>query len=294
MRLNKYLSDAGYCSRRQADRLVEAGRVQVDGRVASLGDQVEEGQVVCVDGKAIKPSRQKIVLAFNKPKGIVCTAEKREKNNIIDYIHYPQRIYPVGRLDKDSEGLILLTNDGEMMNEILRARNYHEKEYEVRVDRPVTKDFLKKMSRGVELPELDTITRPCQVRQTGTCSFRIILTQGLNRQIRRMCEALGYRVRHLRRYRIMNIHLGNLESGKYRELTREEYENLQNQIRRPNETDSKNEVSSQNEVNSGRKRKMERGNKDYRKQFNSRNRNSDKFTENRKDQRSEKKGRPIS
>lgn len=228
MRLNKYLSDAGFCSRRQADRLVEEGRVQVDGRVAALGEQVTEGQMVCVDGKEIRPYREKIVLAFHKPKGIVCTTEKREKNNIIDYIRYPQRIYPVGRLDKDSEGLILLTNDGELMNEILRARNYHEKEYEVRVDRPVTREFLGKMSRGVEI--LDTVTRPCQVYQTGVCSFRIILTQGLNRQIRRMCEALGYRVRHLRRYRIMNIHLGDLESGKYRELTDQEYKELQRLI----------------------------------------------------------------
>ena len=235
MRLNKYLSDAGFCSRRQADRLVEEGRVLVDDRVATLGEQVEEGQTVCVDGKEIRPYRKKIVLAFHKPKGIVCTTEKREKNNIIDYIHFPQRIYPVGRLDKDSEGLILLTNDGELMNEILRARNYHEKEYEVRVDRPVTKEFLEKMSRGVEI--LDTVTRPCQVAQTGVCSFRIILTQGLNRQIRRMCEALGYRVRHLRRYRIMNIHLGNLESGKYRELTDREYRELQRLIGKPGRTE---------------------------------------------------------
>ncbi len=225
MRLNKYLSDAGYCSRRQADRLVEAGRVRVDGRTAVLGQRIGEGQEILVDGKEIRPDKKKIVLAFNKPKGIVCTTEKREKNNIIDYIRYPERIYPMGRLDKDSEGLILLTNDGELMNEILRARNHHEKEYEVRVDRPVTKEFLDRMSRGVEI--LDTVTRPCQVSQTGTCSFRIILTQGLNRQIRRMCEALGYRVRHLRRYRIMNIRLGDLESGKYRELTGKEYEELQ-------------------------------------------------------------------
>ena len=214
MRLNKYLSDAGVCSRRQADRLVEEGRIMVEGLPAVLGQQVEEGQKVTLDGKEIRPAGHKILLAFNKPKGIVCTTEKREKDNIIDYVDYPERIYPVGRLDKDSEGLILLTNDGELMNEILRARNHHEKEYEVRVDRPVTGDFLKKMASGVEI--LDTVTRPCQVHQTGTCSFRIILTQGLNRQIRRMCEALGYRVRHLRRYRIMNIRLGDLEPGKYR------------------------------------------------------------------------------
>ena len=224
MRLNKYLSDAGVCSRRQADRLVEEGRVRIDDHVALLGEQVEEGQRVFVDGEEAILQHKKIILAFHKPKGIVCTAEKREKNNIIDYIHYPERIYPMGRLDKESEGLILLTNDGELMNEILRARNYHEKEYEVKVDRPVTKDFLRRMSQGVEI--LDTVTRPCEVRQTGMCSFRIVLTQGLNRQIRRMCEALGYRVRDLKRYRIMNIHLGDLESGKYRQLTPQEYEEL--------------------------------------------------------------------
>lgn len=224
MRLNKYMSDAGVCSRRQADRLVEEGRIMVDGRPAVLGQQIEEGQKITLDGKEIVPVRRKVLLAFNKPRGIVCTTEKREKDNIIDYLDYPERIYPVGRLDKDSEGLILLTNDGQLMDEILRARNFHEKEYEVRVDRPVTGEFLKKMSSGVEI--MDTVTRPCQVRQTGTCSFRIILTQGLNRQIRRMCEALGYRVRHLRRYRIMNIRLGDLETGKYRELTPEEYKEL--------------------------------------------------------------------
>ena len=218
------MSDAGVCSRRQADRLVEEGRIMVDGRPAVLGQQIEDGQKITLDGKEIVPVRRKVLLAFNKPRGIVCTTEKREKDNIIDYLDYPERIYPVGRLDKDSEGLILLTNDGQLMDEILRARNFHEKEYEVRVDRPVTGEFLKKMSSGVEI--LDTVTRPCQVRQTGTCSFRIILTQGLNRQIRRMCEALGYRVRHLRRYRIMNIRLGDLETGKYRELTPEEYKEL--------------------------------------------------------------------
>ncbi len=225
MRLNKFLSDAGVCSRRQADRMVEEGRVMVDGRIAIMGEQVTENQTICVDGKEVSLVQKKIILMFNKPKGIVCTAEKREKDNIIDYINYPERIYPVGRLDKDSEGLILLTNDGEMMNEILRARNYHEKEYEVKVNRPITKSFLKQMSEGVEI--LDTVTRPCVVKQTGAFTFRIILTQGLNRQIRRMCEALGYRVRDLKRYRIMNIHLGNLEVGKYRQLTPKEYAELQ-------------------------------------------------------------------
>ncbi len=224
MRLNKFLSDAGVCSRRQADSMIEEGRITVDGRPAVVGEQVTENQKVCVDGKEVSLVKEKVILVFNKPKGIVCTAEKREKDNIIDYINYPERIYPVGRLDKDSHGLILLTNDGELMNEILRARNYHEKEYEVTVNRPITKAFLKQMSEGVEI--LDTVTRPCVVKQTGVCSFRIILTQGLNRQIRRMCEALDYRVRDLKRYRIMNVHLGNLELGKYRRLTSEEYADL--------------------------------------------------------------------
>ena len=206
MRLNKFLSDAGVCSRRQADRYVEQGRILVDGEPAQMGQKV-------------------IVLAVNKPKGIVCTTEKREKDNIVDFIGYPERIYPVGRLDKDSEGLILMTNDGELMNEILKARNYHEKEYEVTINRPVTNVFLKQMSEGVEI--LDTVTRPCKVKRTGVYTFRIILTQGLNRQIRRMCEACGYRVRELKRLRIMNIHLGSLPTGKYREITGEELSKLE-------------------------------------------------------------------
>ncbi len=225
MRLNKFLSDAGVCSRRQADRYVEQGRILIDGEPAQLGQKVHAGQEVRVDGKCISISRKQIVLAVNKPKGIVCTTEKRERDNIVDFLKYPERVYPVGRLDKDSEGLILMTNDGELMNEILKARNYHEKEYEVTINRPVTNAFLKQMSEGVEI--LDTVTRPCKVKKTGVYTFRIILTQGMNRQIRRMCEACGYRVRELKRLRIMNIHLGDLPTGKYREITGEEISKLE-------------------------------------------------------------------
>ena len=224
IRINKYLSEAGVCSRREADRMIEQGRITVDGKPAVAGQKVEEGQAIFVDDNSVNPTKERIVLAFNKPLGIVCTTSKKEKDNIIDYLDYPERIYPVGRLDKNSEGLILLTNDGELMDEILRARNYHEKEYEVTVNRPVTNVFLKKMSEGV--PILDTVTRPCKVRRTGEKTFRIILTQGLNRQIRRMCEALDYRVRHLKRVRIMNITLGNLPVGKYRILGEKELKQL--------------------------------------------------------------------
>lgn len=224
IRINKFLSEAGVCSRRGADRLVEEGRVLIDGETAVLGAQVLPGQQVMVDGKMIRREDDRILLAFHKPKGVVCTAEKREKNNIIDYINYPKRIYPVGRLDKDSEGLILLTNDGDLGNEILKARNCHEKEYEVTVNRPVTEDFLRGMAGGV--PILDTMTRKCRVEKLERKKFRIVLTQGLNRQIRRMCEYFGYRVVKLVRVRIMNIELGNLPVGTYRELSRQEWEEL--------------------------------------------------------------------
>lgn len=229
VRLNKYLSDAGVCSRRQADGMVEAGRVTVDGVTAVLGQRVEVGQSVCVDGKPVGERtgkhRRRIVLAVNKPRGIVCTTQKKEKDNIVDFIGYPERIYPVGRLDKDSEGLIFMTNDGELMDEILRARNGHEKEYEVRINRPVSDAFVRRMEAGV--PILDTVTRPCKIKKTGTFTFRIILTQGLNRQIRRMCEALGCRVVKLRRVRVMNVVLGDLPTGSYRELSRQELSELE-------------------------------------------------------------------
>ena len=220
MRLNKYLSDAGVCSRREADRMVEEGRVVVDGRPAVLGQKVAGDQEILVDGQPVYRQDRKVVLAYNKPIGIVCTAEKREKDNIIDAISYPIRVYPVGRLDKDSEGLIFLTNDGDLMNEILKAANHHEKEYIVRVNRPVTNHFLKQMAQGVDIG--DAVTAPCKVEKIGLKSFRIILTQGLNRQIRRMCQALNYRVTALRRVRIMNIRIGELPTGQHREIRGEE------------------------------------------------------------------------
>ena len=227
MRLNKYLSDAGVCSRREADRLTEAGEITVNGKRAETGIQVESGDVVVVKGKTVVPEEKKVYLAFNKPRGIVCTAEKREKNNVIDYLSYPVRIYPVGRLDKDSEGLLLMTNDGAIVNGIMRARNRHEKEYQVEVNKEITPEFLKKMASGV--PILDTVTRPCRIRKTGERSFTIILTQGLNRQIRRMCEALGYKVTKLVRIRIMNVELGSLKSGAVRKIEGQELKKLYEQ-----------------------------------------------------------------
>ena len=221
-RINKYLSEVGFCSRRAADKLIEEGKVTINGEITEIGSKVEEGDQVEVEGqKIINPTKQKnIYLAFNKPIGIVCTTDRRvEPDNIIDFIKYPKRIFPIGRLDKPSEGLIFLTNDGDIVNKILRARNNHEKEYIVSVNRPINKDFIQSMSNGVEI--LDTITKNCFVKQLGQKKFKIILTQGLNRQIRRMCESLGYRVRSLKRVRIMNIKL-DVPTGKYREFTKEE------------------------------------------------------------------------
>lgn len=228
IRLNKYLSDIGVCSRRAADRLAQEGRITVNGTAAKPGMRVTPQDVILVDGKPVRKEERKVYLALNKPRGIVCTAEKREKNNIIDYLNYPLRVYPVGRLDKDSEGLILLTNDGAIVNGMMRARNRHEKEYQVKVDRAFDREFIEQMARGV--PILDTVTRPCRVKRTGSDTFTIILTQGLNRQIRRMCEALGYRVVRLKRVRIMNIRLDGLARGAWRELTAEELRALKAQI----------------------------------------------------------------
>ena len=227
-RLNKYIADSGYCSRREADRLISEGRVRLDGRVGVLGDRVLPGMDVTVDGKRLSGEGEKVYLLLNKPMGIVCTADPREPMNVVDYLAYPRRIFPVGRLDKDSEGLLLLTNDGEIVNRILRAAGGHEKEYEVRIDRPVTPEFVQQMSRGV--PILDTVTLPCRVRRTGERSFNIVLVQGLNRQIRRMCEALGANVTHLRRVRIMNLRLGKLLPGQWRELTEEELAGLRERL----------------------------------------------------------------
>lgn len=224
-RLNKYLSEIGYCSRREADRLIDAGRVLVNGKKAEMGIKVSPDDKITVNGELLnQPKNKNVYLAFNKPKGIVCTTDTRvEKDNIIDFINYPKRIFPVGRLDKPSEGLIFLTNDGDIVNKILRARNHHEKEYIVTVNKPITQDFIHKMSNGV--PILDTVTKKCYVKQTHKNQFRIILTQGLNRQIRRMCEHLDYRVTALKRVRIMNVKL-DVKVGKWRYLKPEELKTL--------------------------------------------------------------------
>lgn len=230
IRINKFLSEAGVCSRREADRQVAEGNITVDGKTAEVGTRVFPGQSVYYCGRMVRKEEEMILLAFHKPVGIVCTAEKREKNNVIDYIHYPKRIYPIGRLDKDSEGLLLLTNNGDIVNKMMRAGNMHEKEYIVTVNKPITESFLRGMAGGVPLVELNATTRKCVVERIGKKEFRIVLTQGLNRQIRRMCEYFGYRVVKLVRTRIMNIELGNLKSGTYREVTAEEYRILQKMI----------------------------------------------------------------
>ena len=221
-RLNKFLSEVGYCSRRAADRLIEEGDVTINGEISEIGTKVEEGDQIEIKGQRIEIStkQKKTYIAFNKPVGIVCTTDRKvEPDNIIDYINYPTRIFPIGRLDKPSEGLIFLTNDGDIVNKILRAKNNHEKEYIVSVNRPINRDFIQTMSNGVEI--LETITKNCFVKQLGPKKFKIILTQGLNRQIRRMCESLGYRVESLKRIRIMNIKL-DVPTGKYREFTKKE------------------------------------------------------------------------
>ena len=224
IRINKYLSEAGYCSRRQADRLVGEGRVTIDGKIAQMGDKVTDDQKVMVGKQRVLREEPFIMIALNKPKGIVCTTAEVEKDNVVRFLNFKQRIYPVGRLDKDSEGLLLLTNQGELANELMKARNYHEKEYVVRVNKPLTKDFIKAMRDGV--PILDTVTRPCKVRYVDKYTFEIILTQGLNRQIRRMCEYFGYRVVALKRIRIVNIELGKLKTGQWRYLTDNEIQEM--------------------------------------------------------------------
>ena len=225
-RINKFLSEIGYCSRRAADKLIEQGRVKINGEVPLMGTKVSDEDEVSVNGKVVHRAKKKkmVYIAFNKPRGIVCTTDQlREKDNIIDYINYPTRVFPIGRLDKPSEGLIFLTNDGDIVNKILRARNNHEKEYEVSVDKPVTQEFVEAMQNGVAI--LDTITQKCKVKQTGKKTFKIILTQGLNRQIRRMCEHLGYEVKRLKRVRIMNVKL-DIKVGEYRDFTASELNTL--------------------------------------------------------------------
>ena len=220
MRLNKFLAETGACSRREADQWIEAGRVSVNGTPAVLGTQVNDGDDVRVDGRPLRSKPERVYLALNKPIGIECTTDRDVPGNIVDFVGHPERIFPIGRLDKDSEGLILLTNDGDIVNTVLRAENEHEKEYIVAVDRPLTPAFLAGMSACV--PILDTVTNPCKLTQVGKNTFRIVLTQRLNRQIRRMCEHFDYRVRRLQRVRIMHVHLGTLPVGKWRFLRREE------------------------------------------------------------------------
>jgi len=226
MRLNKYISETGVCSRRAADALIESGRVSINGKTALLGTRVEEGDTVAVDGKPIGAKSKPVYIAFNKPVGITCTTERHIAGNIIDFIAHRERIFPIGRLDKESEGLILLTNQGDIVNEILRVENHHEKEYVVTVDKPVDENFLKGMSAGVALPELDVTTQPCRLKLIAPRVFNIVLTQGLNRQIRRMCEVFGYDVRRLQRLRVVNIHLDGLKVGKWRDLTDAELRGL--------------------------------------------------------------------
>ncbi len=238
-RINKFLSEAGYCSRREADKLIETGRVTINGVVPEMGTKIGNDDVVSVDGKLIKNTNKGFVyLAFNKPIGIVCTTDTRvEKDNIIDFINYPKRIFPIGRLDKPSEGLILLTDDGDIVNKILRASNNHEKEYLVTVDKPISQTFIERMSNGI--PILDTVTKKCKVKKIDSYTFKIILTQGLNRQIRRMCEYLGYEVKTLKRIRIMNIKL-DIPVGDYRELKKSEFEELTNLL----STSTKNHIQN--------------------------------------------------
>ena len=227
IRINKYLSSMGYCSRREADRLIESGKVLIDGVKAVPGSKLTGGEMITVDGKTVGKTEdtarvKRVVLAVNKPRGVVCTTTDNDRAvNIVDIVEYPERVYPIGRLDKDSEGLILMTNDGNLVNEILKASNYHEKEYEVEVDKPLTEQMLRKMSGGMYLKELDKSTRPCEVTKTGVRTFNIVLTQGLNRQIRRMCEECGYNVVKLKRIRIMGIRLGSLKEGKWKKINPE-------------------------------------------------------------------------
>ncbi|MEF9840045.1 MAG: pseudouridine synthase [Lachnospiraceae bacterium] len=251
IRINKYLSENGICSRREADRLIEQQLVMVDGVLADTGMRVNAGQEVRVRNKVVHQQNELIMLAVNKPIGIICTEEKKTKNNIINYLNYKSRITYIGRLDKDSEGLLLMTNNGDIINQMMRAANWHEKEYKVTVHRPITSDFIKKMSIGVHIKKiehnvviLDEITRPCIVEQIGKFKFRIILTQGLNRQIRRMCETLGYKVEKLERVRIMNIELGNLKPGAYRDVTSQELECLYKQLNHTIEYQPGNDISN--------------------------------------------------
>jgi 23S rRNA pseudouridine2604 synthase len=243
-RLNKAISDSGYCSRRQADTLIEQGRVTINEKPTTLGDRVMPGDTIQVDGKPILSNDNLVYIVLNKPVGITCTTDLSIKGNVIDFIGHKERIFHVGRLDKPSEGLLLMTNDGDIVNKILRAGNKHEKEYIVKVDRPVTDDFIKKMSSGIPLNELETTTKRCFVERISRFVFKIILVQGLNRQIRRMCEYLGYEVVELKRERIMNISLGNLPTGKWRDLTKEELDGLKEAVATSDNTPAANKIQN--------------------------------------------------
>ncbi len=233
--LNKYISSTGICSRREADKMIAAGKVTINNQLATLGNRVTENDIVKIGKKIIKQKKQTTYIALNKPVGIVCTTDKKEPKNIIDFIDYPERLFPIGRLDKPSEGLIFLTNDGDIVNKILRAGNNHEKEYIVTVDKPITDQFIKRMSNGI--PILGTITKKCRVQKLNKYKFSIVLTQGLNRQIRRMCEFLNYEVKTLKRIRIMNVKLGKLPIGKWRNLTNQELNSIQKLIKHSSKTE---------------------------------------------------------
>ncbi|HVI48637.1 MAG TPA: 23S rRNA pseudouridine(2604) synthase RluF [Chitinophaga sp.] len=244
--VNKYISETGFCSRREADKYIEQGRVTINDNIASKGNRVKDGDVVEIDGEPLKKKKTTVYIALNKPKGITCTTDLKDKTNIIDYVNYSSRIFPIGRLDKRSEGLIFLTNDGDIVNKILRAGNQHEKEYIVTVDQPITPEFIKAMRSGVKI--LGVMTQKCFVQQEGPNRFRIILTQGLNRQIRRMCEALGYNVETLKRVRIMNMTLKDLPPGKWRYFTKEEVANINTLVANSSKTaDGRNHQDSMDE-----------------------------------------------
>ncbi|NDV93724.1 23S rRNA pseudouridine(2604) synthase RluF [Dysgonomonas sp. 521] len=255
MRINKYISDSGYCSRREADKLIEQGSVTINGKRATIGSQVLDGQEVKIYGETIINNNRPIFIAYNKPLGIVSTTDPGEHNNILDAVGHEERIFPIGRLDKDSQGLIILTNEGDIVNKMLRADNNHEKEYSVIVDKLINEDFVNKMQNGI--PILGIVTRKCEVVKTGTHSFNIVLRQGLNRQIRRMCEYLGYKVLRLERVRIMHIKLGNIKTGKWRNLTQEEVEILRKKTASSVKTESspKKKVKPQQPVKTSQPKK---------------------------------------
>lgn len=239
--LNKHISETGICSRREADRLIEQNRVTINGKIAQKGNRVTSEDVVLIDGKALKAKKKAVYLLLNKPRGITCTTDLKDRHNIIDYMRFPERIFPIGRLDKDSDGLIFLTNDGDIVNKILRAGNNHEKEYVVMVDRPIDAEFIFKMGNGVKI--LGTVTQKCQVKQEGINRFRIILKQGMNRQIRRMTEALGYEVKTLTRVRIMNITLANLPIGEWRYFTDKEINTINQLVANSSKTEEASDIS---------------------------------------------------